>query len=79
MPFTFHYAAFRSLMAERSELLAQSYTEGPVPALKGRTTFKLDPVMMAVVGILYKQTTSFGEQSSWQMMDGGDEITMYVC
>ena len=79
MPFTFHFAAFRSLMAECSELLAQSYTEGPVPALKGRTTSELDPYTMAVVGILHKQTASFGEQISWQIMDGGHEITMYVC
>jgi len=54
-------------MAECLELLAQSYTEGPVPALKGRTTSELDPYTMTVAGILHKQTTSFGEQSSWQM------------
>jgi len=79
MPFTFHFATFQSLRAEKPELLAQSFTQGSIPIIKGCTTFAVDPVIMAVVEILHKQTTSFGEQNVWQIKDGENEIIMYVC
>ncbi|CZT53328.1 uncharacterized protein RSE6_14821 [Rhynchosporium secalis] len=40
--FTFHFAIFQSLRAENPELLAQSFTQGPIPTLKGCTTFEVE-------------------------------------
>ncbi|CZT13555.1 uncharacterized protein RAG0_17042 [Rhynchosporium agropyri] len=42
IPFTFHFATFQSLRAENPELLAQSFTQGPIPTLKGCTTFEVE-------------------------------------
>ncbi|CZT07725.1 uncharacterized protein RCO7_11215 [Rhynchosporium graminicola] len=78
MPFTFHFATFQSLRAENPELLAQSFTQGPIPTLKSCTNFEVDPVLMDVVEILHKQTISFGEQNVWQTRDGETEITIFI-
>ncbi|KAH6696530.1 hypothetical protein BKA61DRAFT_683011 [Leptodontidium sp. MPI-SDFR-AT-0119] len=37
-----------------------------------------NPVVMPVVKILYKQTVWFGEQSIWQIKDGGNDITIFI-
>src|SRR5690242_14847880 len=77
-PFSFHFAVFQSLRARKPKLLNQSYTTASVCSLGGLSSIPIGPPGGAIIPLLCKQTSWFGEQSVWTITDNeANETTMY--